>query len=286
MILWLTFALMTAVAVLSVLWPFIRRAGTMRSGSDLEVYRDQLDEIDRDRAVGLISKPEAEAARVEVSRRLLAAADAAQIAASTSEASSVAWHRLAVVVVALLLLPVSSVSLYLRLGSPGIASQPIASRSSVPSEPTASQSINTPSQQSIESMIARAETRLQRNPKDGRVWDALARLYMHAGRDEESVTAWQNALSFLGENADREEGLGESLLAIANGIVTADAKAAFNRAVAIDGNAVAARFYLGLAAEQEGKRDEAAIIWRKLIATAPAGAPWVEMVRDALSRVE
>jgi cytochrome c-type biogenesis protein CcmH len=154
MILGLIFALMTAVAMLAVLWPFIRHAGTMRSGSDLEVYRDQLNEIDRDRAVGLIGKIEAEAARVEVSRRLLAAADAAQVAASASGASSVEWHRRAVIVVALLLLSVGTGSLYLRLGSPGIASQPIASRSSVPSEPPASRSVNPPSQQSIESMIA------------------------------------------------------------------------------------------------------------------------------------
>jgi cytochrome c-type biogenesis protein CcmH len=236
--------------------------------------------------VGLIGKIEAEAARVEVSRRLLAAADNAKAASSVFNVKSAVWRRRVVAVVALLLLPASAGGLYLRLGSPRIPSAPLASRNSVPTEPPVSRSSVPSDQQSIENMIAQAETRLQRNPRDGRVWDALARLYMHTGRDQESVAAWQSALSLLGENADREEGLGESLLAVANGVVTAEAKAAFNRAVAIDGNAVAARFYLGLAAEQEGRRDEAAIIWRKLIATAPTGAPWVESVKDALSRVE
>src|SRR6185436_19340667 len=77
MTLWFVFALMTAAAIFAVLWPLGR--GTRRrgqGGSDLAVYRDQLEEIERDRGTGLIAEAEAEAARVEVSRRLIAAADA------------------------------------------------------------------------------------------------------------------------------------------------------------------------------------------------------------------
>ena len=75
MILWLVLALMTAAAIFAVLWPLSRRTA-LRAGSDIAVYRDQLDEIERDRAAGLIGEDEADAARVEVSRRLIAAADA------------------------------------------------------------------------------------------------------------------------------------------------------------------------------------------------------------------
>ncbi|MGA8499010.1 MAG: c-type cytochrome biogenesis protein CcmI, partial [Xanthobacteraceae bacterium] len=75
MILWIVFALMTAAAILAVLWPLGRKAAG-RGGNDLSVYQDQLAEIGRDRSAGLIGQAEAEAARVEVSRRLLAAADA------------------------------------------------------------------------------------------------------------------------------------------------------------------------------------------------------------------
>ena len=75
MMLWFVMALMTAAAIFAVLWPLSRSAAT-RSGSDVEVYRDQLEEIARDRAGGLIGAAEAEAARIEVSRRLIAAGDA------------------------------------------------------------------------------------------------------------------------------------------------------------------------------------------------------------------
>jgi cytochrome c-type biogenesis protein CcmH len=63
---------MTAAAVFAVLWPLARRAGAS-GGSELAVYRDQLAEVERDRDAGRIGAAEAEAARIEVSRRLLAA---------------------------------------------------------------------------------------------------------------------------------------------------------------------------------------------------------------------
>jgi cytochrome c-type biogenesis protein CcmH len=78
MIIWFVFALMTAAAIFAVLWP-LGQAANAQAGSDLAVYRDQLDEIERDRAAGLIGAAEADAARVEVSRRLIAAADAAAV---------------------------------------------------------------------------------------------------------------------------------------------------------------------------------------------------------------
>ena len=80
MVLWPIFALMTAGAVLAVWLPLARRQGAVRSGSDVAVYRDQLDEIGRDEAASLIGNVEAEAARVEVSRRLIAAAETAKAA--------------------------------------------------------------------------------------------------------------------------------------------------------------------------------------------------------------
>src|SRR5215471_15146094 len=66
----------TAAAVLTVLWPLARKPRDRGTGSDRLVYQDQLREIDRDRAAGLIGDAEAEAARIEISRRLLAAVDA------------------------------------------------------------------------------------------------------------------------------------------------------------------------------------------------------------------
>ncbi len=124
MILWMIFGLMTAAAIAAVLLPLVRRRAEEFSGNDIAVYRDQLDELDRDRAAGLIGKSEAEAARVEISRRLLAAADAAEFATAASDPASAARFRRCIIAAALLLLPTGAGALYLQLGSPDFAAMP------------------------------------------------------------------------------------------------------------------------------------------------------------------
>jgi cytochrome c-type biogenesis protein CcmH len=114
MTLWFVFALMTAAAIFAVLWPLGRHGQPQQDGSEAVVYKDQLTEIDRDVAAGLIGASEADAARVEISRRLLAAADNQR---DPPLVSSVNLRRSAAII-ALIGLPIVAVVLYLPLGSP------------------------------------------------------------------------------------------------------------------------------------------------------------------------
>ena len=107
----------------------------------------------------------------------------------------------------------------------------------------------------------------------------IAPIYLRLGRFDDAVKARRNALRLNGETAERQTELGEALVAAANGVVTAEAKAAFERAVALDPSDVKARYFLGLAAEQDGDREQAVAIWRAMLAGAPPDAPWVEFVR-------
>src|SRR5262245_33883242 len=113
MTLWFGLALMTRAAVSAVLWSVARRAGELRSGSDVRVCRHQLAEIDRDRGAGVSGESEAAGARVEVSRRLIAAADAET--GPPSSVSSASWRRRAVAIVALVVLPFGAAALYFAL---------------------------------------------------------------------------------------------------------------------------------------------------------------------------
>ena len=119
--LWFLFALMTAAAIFAVLWPLGRGAGPQNDGTEATVYKDQLLEIERDLAAGLIGPSEAAAARVEISRRLLAADDAER---KLPASSNVLFRRL-VAAVALAGLPLLAVALYLPLGSPRLADFPL-----------------------------------------------------------------------------------------------------------------------------------------------------------------
>jgi cytochrome c-type biogenesis protein CcmH len=273
MTLWLAFALMTAAAVFAVLWPLSRRDRGQRGGSDLAVYRDQLDEVARDRAAGLIGEAEAEAARIEVSRRLIAAADAAKAEAPTRSGSPL-WRRRMTAIAALLLVPIGATALYLLLGSPGVPGEPLAARMQAAHQ-------NTP----IAKLIAQVESHLERHPDDARGYEVLAPVYLRLGRFADAVTARRKVIALAGETAERQADLGEALAANANGIVTADAKAAFDRALALDPNDVKAKFFIGVAAQQDGKTDEAAAIWRGMLDKAPPQAAWTGTVRQALASI-
>ncbi len=272
MTLWLAFALMTAAAIFAVLWPLSRR-GAAAGGSDIAVYRDQLDEIARDRASGLIGEAEADAAKVEVSRRLLAAADAAQADKSAADRSPL-WRRRATALTGLLFLPVGAATIYLALGSPPMAERPLATQGRTLLQDN-----------SIQNLVSQVEAHLARNPDDARGYEVIAPVYLRLGRFTDAVNARRRLLALTGETAERQADLGEALAAAANGVITVEAKAAFDRALTLDPAELKSKYYIGIAAEQDGDNTKAAAIWIDMLKAGPPDAPWVPVVREALTRI-
>ncbi len=270
MTLWFVFALMTAAAIFAVLWPLGRHGQPQKDGSEAVVYKDQLTEIDRDVAAGLIGPSEAEAARVEISRRLLAAADNQR---DPPLASSVSLRRSAAII-ALIGLPVVAAALYLPLGSPRLGDFPLAQRTRAPD-----------AAQPLDNLVAQVEAHLEKNPTDGRGWNVIAPVLARLGRYDDAVRAYRNSITYNGDSAQRRADLGEAIAGAAGGVVTAEAKAEFERAVALNADEVKASYFLGLAAEQDGRAAEAASIWRAMLAKAPSDAPWRPLVQAALARV-
>src|SRR5262245_45078694 len=197
MTLWFLFALMTAAAVFAVLWPLGRAPRDQSRANDVAVYRDQLDEIARDRAAGLIGEAEAEAARVEVSRRLIAAADAAPAASTAPDG---AFRRRVAGLAALIAMPLIAGGLYFTLGSPQLPGQPLASGDTTPLQ-----------DRSLDRLVAQVESHLEKNPEDGRGWEVVGPVYMRLERFEDAVKARRNSLRLNGPSPDREADLGESL---------------------------------------------------------------------------
>ena len=270
MTLWFVFALMTVAAIFAVLWPLRTGVRTPNNGSEAAVYRDQLGEVDRDVAAGLIGASEAGAARVEISRRLLAAADGER---EPAFASSTRLRRSAAVI-ALVGLPIVAIAFYLPLGSPQLGDFPLAQRSRAPD-----------ASQPLDNMVAQVEAHLEKNPTDGRGWNVLAPVLARLGRYDEAVRAYRNSITYNGDSAERRSDLGEALAVAAGGVVTAEAKTEFERAIALNADEVKASYFLGLAAEQDGRAAEATSIWRAMLAKAPPDAPWRPLVQAALARL-
>ena len=269
MLFWLILAIMTGAAVLAVLWPLARArksAATARE-ADIAVYRDQLVEIERDRARGLLAAGEAEAARIEVSRRLLAA-DAAGNERSVTGALG---RRRAAALLLLAGVPLLALSLYGELGSPGLPGAPLAAR--VREEP------------SLARLVQTIEADLADDPGNGRGWEVLVPYYLSVGRNEDALKAQQNALRLLGPSPEREATLGEALVAVSKGVVTPEARDAFDRAIRLNADTPKAIFFLGLAALQAERRDEARANWQRVLQVVPQDNPWAEYARHQLDQL-
>lgn len=269
------FVLMTAAAALAVLWP-LGRARALKGAreADLAVYRDQLAEIIRDKEAGRLPPEQAEAARIEVARRILAA-DAGREPEADPSAPPATWRRRAAAVAALVLIPAGAAGLYGALGSPEIPGAPLAERLAAP-----------PDRGDVAILVRRVEDHLAQNPNDGNGYEILAPVYLRLGRPDDAARALGEAIRILGPTAERLSARGEALVVAANGLVSADAQRAFKAALALDPKEPRALFFSGVAAEQDGRPAQAAAIFRRMVAQAPAQAAYLPMVKAALARAE
>jgi cytochrome c-type biogenesis protein CcmH len=261
--LWGIFALLTGAAVFAVLWPLAKPLRNDAGATpDIAFYRAKLDEIARDAARANISPQEAEVAKSEAARQLLAVAEKTTPAASTgAEAPSRLRLRLAAVA-ALVCIPALALGLYAAIGHPDWPDEPLEARLNAP-----------PEQMDLNAAIAKVEAHLAQHPEDGHGYEILVPAYLRVGRIEDAVHAADMALQKLGGNPDRLTAYGETLVFAAHGIVTEDARKLFARAVAA-GSSPKALFFLGLAAAQGGDRAKARDYWEKLLAQSPPDAPW------------
>lgn len=265
MLLWVIFALLTAVALTALLWPLARPGlvAAAREEFDASVYKDQLSEVEGDMARGLLGKEDGAAARIEISRRIIASAERAQGAEGDLSEKTGSARPVIAMVVAVVLVPFLSVGVYLGIGSPNIPDQPRAARLKAPVESN-----------KIDEIIARVEARLRQDPSDGTGWDVIAPVYLKKRRYGDAADAFAKAIRIKGEDPRRLFGFGEATRLANNGIITEDARKAFARALVLDDKLLSARFRLAVAMEQDGRFGDAVNAWKDILANAPANLPW------------
>jgi cytochrome c-type biogenesis protein CcmH len=270
---WLIAALLTLAATLAVLLPLTRRkqAFLPAEKNDLEVYRDQLREVEADAARGMIDAQSAEQARIEISRRILSAEKESQDAANAAQSAS---SGRVLSLIAVLAVPLIAWGVYPLFGKPDVPSMPLAGRLS-----------DNPDRGSVDELVARAEAHLAKNPDDARGWDVLAPIYMRLGRPADAVNAYRSSIRIDGENFPRLLGLAEGLAAVSGGTITAEAESFLNKAVELDPNDPRPQFYLAQGEMQDGRPDAAIARLKTLLDKAPADAPWRGQVEQAIARL-
>lgn len=264
---WIAAALLSALVALPVLAGAVRGAKTVEAAEDptLALHRRQLAEIDDLAARGLLSDDDARIARAEAGRRLLVAADSVPAIATAPR-----LRRLAIA--AAFLAPLIGLGLYLAVGSPRTPDQPFARRLAAwrTAEPT---SLRPDEMAAVLEMIGRER------PTDPEAPRNLAIIRRATGDFAGAVVALRRAVTLGPERADLWSELGETQVMQAEGVVNDDARAAFQRAVALQPDLPGPRYYLARRQIADGQTAEGLAAWRALLAQLAPGPD-----RDLLER--
>lgn len=263
MMIWMVFAAMTALVIAALALPMLRRGAgageSDRNAYDRAVFRDQLAELDRDLERGVIGPAEAEAARNEISRRLIAAAE--QPMAKQARVAPV------LAVLAVLIVPVVSLPLYLKAGNPGLPGVPLDQRMA-----------EAEAKGDYEALIVKVEKHLAQNPDDLDGWKVLAPAYRRGLRFADAVEAHRNIVRLSPPDALAFADYAEAMVMAGEGMVSAEAHDLFGKALALDPKLPKARFYDALALKQEGKTDQAKAAFEAFLKDTPEDAPWRAML--------
>jgi cytochrome c-type biogenesis protein CcmH len=278
MIFWILIFGLTTLTIALLLRPLLRE---QQSDDDLlaydrEVYKDQLSEIDRDFDNGLLTENEAELARIEISRRLLAADVKSKIAVKGMKMSY------AVILPIALAVPAIAIGTYTIVGQPMSPDMPLALRTAPLANEVAARAIP----DDIAEMVAQAEAHLVQNPNDGRGWDVLAPIYFRMGEYLKAQQAFAKAIELEGSTALRHASLGEAIVTAQEGLVTPEARSNFVKALEIQPDAPRPKFFLALGLGQIGQNENAIAAFEELAELSPADAPWIRAVQVQIASLK
>lgn len=267
----IAFAAISVVLTLAVLaivmLPLLRGMRTVAERGDFDraVYRDQLEELDRDLARGLIGEREAKAARVEIQRRLLATdASTAPGAAAPRRGGS---PRLALAVS--VLVAIGGAGLYLGLGSPTLRDTPFAGRTAQANAPATGAEDKEAPHADTAAAARQLEEKLKADPANRDGWELYARTEAALGDWKKALAAFRQAIDLGAKGADVYESYGEMQVLAAAGVVSPAARDAFMTALQTDPKTSVARYYLALADSQAGEARKAIDAWLALAAEVP-----------------
>jgi len=267
---------------------------------DLQVYRDQLSEVDRDAARGVIGSEDAERLRAEISRKILAA-DAQLQRGGDSGGQP---RTLGIVAAGVLVAGVTggAAVLYTSLGAPGYRDLPMATRlaesraaradrldQDAAEERFAPRDTGPPqgTDEEYMALVERLRETVAERPEDRRGLRFLVRSEAALGNMPAARRAQAQLIDAKGEDATAEDyaTLAELMINAAGGYVSADAEAALQAALDRDGRMPMARFYLGVYMAQVDRPDAAFRIWRDLLAESSPDAPWVDPIRSGIEEL-
>lgn len=287
---WIIAGLTASIVAATLLLPLLRRTGDDGgTGGDIGIYRDQMSELDRDVARGVIDADEAERARTEIGRRLLAADKAARRAATEAPRGA----TLAVAGLSVLAIVGGGLFAYDRLGAPGYRDIPLAQRVEFSEQMRDSRVNQAEAERAVAArrlaetgqadppvppglpqdyvnMVAELRELVPSRPEDVTGWELLATHEARLGRFGAAARAQERVIELKGRAvtvADKVA-LIDRLVAATEGFVSPEVDRIAGEILAQDAGNVAARYYTGLLYAQTDSPEIAFRIWRDIVEDA------------------
>lgn len=277
---WVVVVAIALIAMAVLLRPLFVPGATAssRQAQEIAIYRDQLAALDREIETGLVPADEADAARVEIERKILAAA-ARQDSAEADAVGGGRWPRLAAAALIAAVTPLAALAAYLLMGAPNVPGHPFAARTPVGPE-TDRRGVA-----EIDGLVRQLAARLEQEPNNLEGWKLLARSYGALQRHGDAAAAYGRAFDLAPTDMAVAADLAEALTYAAGGIVPPRALSLFEQANKGDPSAPKPRFYLAVSRAQAGKSREAIAMLKSLEFDSPADAPWLPAVRELMASI-
>ena len=300
MIFWITAAAL-ALALAAILVLTLLRTKTAEAHPaeyDLRVYRDQLSEVERDLARGIIAQDDAARIRAEVGRRVLAADAQLQKAASGASQPRSATFALSAIVV--LVLVGGAAALYPLLGEPGARDTPLAARIEAsdqmraerPSQSQAEEVFRAESapatpEPEFAALMEKLRKTVGERPDDLQGQMLLARNEASLGNFAASYAAQSEVIRIKGDEATAADYsvLAEMMIRATGGYVSPEAEAALKETLQRDPRFPPARYFTALMHAQNDRPDIAFRMMEQLLADSTPNAPWVPAIRGQIEEL-
>lgn len=275
---WIFVSIFAIVVALVALWSVSRtisaekvRTPVDSVSSDIEIYKNQLGEIDADLKRGLIDEESAQEARLELSRNILAAEKEVSKSAFVGNRS---FAMRVIISLGILLVPIVTIGVYALTGNPGVESHPFSELMDA-----------NPATLSPSETLVRTEALFARNPDNGKLADELSSAYLVAGRFQDAVNTYVEALRLNGDSAPRLVGYGMALAGYNGGTINDDALKSFEKAAKLAPDDFYPRLFIAEASRQAGKPKEAADGLQEFLDRSPKNSPWRPRVEELIGQL-
>jgi cytochrome c-type biogenesis protein CcmH len=268
-----TAVIMVAIGLAWVLPPLLRggaRGRIDRAAVNLGILKDQLAELEAERARGAIAEEQYAATKADLQQRVL---DETQAEPATGAPRPSALGKLTAAIV-VVVVPVASALLYVQYGDPS-AFNPLVSKGAEAAHQFSKDDLN--------NMTERLAERLKKEPDNANGWSMLARTYYSMGRFADASAAFEKLIGLVPDDASLLADYADALAMAQGRKIEGKPMELINRALKIDPLQWKALAMAGTAAFDRQDYKSAVALWEKLYESLPAEAPMKQQLAGSIN---